>query len=117
MVVWQGYGFLVALIPLVLGLGAAFAADAIWGPGTIQRHGRLIYGAVALISGGLLFLLERRLSRRPKRVQVDKDTGSEVVLEDSHTLWFIPLRFWAALLAVGGSLAILLGLTAGSTRL
>jgi hypothetical protein len=117
MVVWQGYGFLVALIPLLLGIGAAFAADSIWGPGTIQTHGRLIYGTVALVSGGLIFMLARRLSRRPKRVLVDKETGQEVVLEESHTLWFVPLRFWAALLAVGGAVVIVIGLVAGSTPL
>lgn len=117
MVVWEGHGLLAGVLPLLLGLAAAFGVESLGEPGTLQTHGRLIYGTVALISGGLLVVWERRLSRRPKRVLVDKETGTEIVLGERHTLWFVPLRFWAWLLVAGGTAAIVVWLAVGSARL
>jgi hypothetical protein len=112
-VIWQGFGILAGVIPIGLGILAAFAADKLGGPGTIETHGRLIYGCCLLISAGLLHLLSERLSRRPKRVLVDKETGQDVILEEHHAMWFVPLRAWAFLYGVGGAVLILIAVVGG----
>jgi hypothetical protein len=100
MIIWRGFGFLVAVF-IILGYGAArYTAEHLWGNplpvGT--RQGAELIGmllAAALVYG-LHFALER--SDKPRTV-IDKETKQEIVLRSKHDLFFIPVKYWPYVLA------------------
>ncbi len=98
MIVWQGLGLLAALIPIAgyvlmvklvqASLGLDYTNTHSW-PGALGT----LLGAVAV-----WFLAQRLMG--PGRTMVDQQTGQTVVLRKKHTLFFIPMHYFAAILAV-----------------
>jgi len=60
-----------------------------------------------------VYWLAQRLARRPTRTLVDKESGDEVVLRQAHTMFFVPMRYWAMLYALVGIALLILGLVGG----
>ena len=88
MIIWSGLGFVVALIGAV----CLMAMDALTGAlfndaNYFATHGwpKLVALAAA---GGLTFLFARFLDKRP--------------VKRRHSLFFIPVKYWAPLLVVLG---------------
>ena len=98
MIVWQGFGFAAILIPILsyvvtvklfqVLLSAAYTDTHAW-PGALGT----------LIGAGLVFWLSVVLNK-PGRTLVDPKTGQTVVLRRKHTLFWIPMQYLAAILAV-----------------
>jgi hypothetical protein len=111
MVVWQGFGIAAIVIPVVL----IFVTTVVWGAITgnsapSDRDTTLILAIAVLVSAPLVYLLGKRLDARPGRTMVDKATGQEVVLRGSHTLFFVRMKYWAWLFAIGGLVLLVVGL-------
>jgi hypothetical protein len=111
MLVWQGFGIAAALIPI----GLIVVVTVLWGaiagsstPG--ERDSTLIIALAVLASAPLVYLLGKRLDARPGRTMVDKATGQEVVLRDAHTLFFVGMKYWAWLFAIGGIVLLVVAL-------
>lgn len=66
-----------------------------------QAHGwpKLVAFVVAAVIVGIV---SRRLDRRPGKVLIDPETGSEVILGGNHTFFFIPIAYWPPILLVLG---------------
>lgn len=83
MIVWQGLGFLAALIPVILIVIMDKAAPS-------MVHGT----AVALvISAIIVWLVGTKLNGGEGKVLVDPETEQEVVLKKDHTLFWIPMQW------------------------
>lgn len=101
MIVWSGWGFLVAVF-FVLGfaigvpVGSLVSAD----PNTGM--------AVSVVVGGLLaglasFLLARQIEKGEGRVFIDEATQQRIVVrKHAGSLFFIPTRYWAYVAPVLG---------------
>ncbi len=98
MIIWQGLGFLVAVIVFACSLAANFIFNAAVGEGYYDRH--MWPFAVSLIfSSAICWFLGSYLRTKLDRVVVDKETGKELVLNQSrHTLFFIPMHYWSPIL-------------------
>lgn len=92
--VWQGWGLLSILIPVVclvpfmslpngLGLGVG-----------------LLVGAAANAYVG------HKLNNQPGKTYIDPATGGEVVFRKKHTLFYIPMQYISVLWAVMGVFAL-----------
>ena len=91
MIIWQGFGFLAVIIPIVGYVLAALSVQAIAGPGYLAHHSWP--GALGtLIGAGFIWVLGTKLER-PPRTLIDQQTGETVVLRKRHTLFFIPMRY------------------------
>ena len=98
MIVWQGFGFLGVLIPILSymltvkmfqgALGVPFTDTHSW-PGALGT----------LIGAGLVWLIARMLNS-PGRTLIDPVTGETVVLRKKHTFFFVPINYIAAVMAV-----------------
>ncbi len=98
MIVWQGFGFAAIIIPILTYvitvkllqavLGVAYTASHAW-PGALGT----------MIGAGLVYWLSVVLNK-PGRTLVDPQTGQTVVLQKRHTLFWIPMQYLAAILAV-----------------
>jgi hypothetical protein len=98
MIIWQGFGFLGVLIPVGCYILTALMVGSITGPNYLGLHSWP--GALGtLVGAGLVWLLAQKLSG-PGRILVDQQTGETVVLKKQHSLFFVPLRYVAVIMAV-----------------
>ena len=88
MIIWKGLGFVVVLIFFA----CMYCMDSLGWPKSI----------VLILGGGLVAALGLYLDKLPGREMIDKATGEEFVLKPSHSLFFIPVIYWAAVFAVFG---------------
>ena len=103
-IIWRGLGFLVAVIAFGCSLAGNFIANAIAGEGYFDRH-KWPLGLSLLVAAALCWLLGDYLRKRPGRVVIDKQTGREFELKKIHSLFFIPMHWWGAILGVGALVA------------
>jgi nitrate reductase gamma subunit len=94
MIIWKGWGILVALI----GFGSLVVTEGVVESATqdttfYQTHG-WVQALAITIAAALVYLLARRLDRQPGRVLLDPSTGQDVILKTNHSLFFVPVRFW-----------------------
>lgn len=105
MLIWQGLGAYAFVIPFFLWLGILIAANAVLGADR-ARELQILAALSLLVSAALVYLLAKRLDARPVRVMIDKATGQEVTLQERHTMFFIPIRYWSVILAGFGVVLI-----------
>ena len=94
MIIWSGWGFLVAIFFLIgcligLPVGALFASNA-----DASAAATLITGG--LIAGLASFLFARKIEGGEGRAFIDEATGQRIVVRrTAGSLFFIPTRYWA----------------------
>lgn len=95
---WTGWGFLVPVI-----LGASFVLmqtglNAIMGPYTYEsaEWPKIIASILTCIS---VWFVGRYFNNKPRRVLIDKKTGHEVLFKPRNTFFFIPMEYWAFIIA------------------
>lgn len=94
MIIWSGLGFLVAVIGFASLILTEFVSEKVTGNDQFyQEHGWVILVAM-LLAAGLTYGLHRLLLLQKGRVVIDKETGQEIVLRSSHSLFFIPVKWW-----------------------
>lgn len=108
LIVWRGYGWLVAVIVFGCSLVANLLFNATYGEGYYDRH-RWPLALAMLIAGVICWTLGNRLRKRSDRVVIDKATGQEIIMNQSwHALFFIPMHLWGPVLgAIAGVLFVL----------
>jgi hypothetical protein len=106
-IVWRGYGWLVAVIVFGLSLIGNLICDGIYG--YYDNH-KWPFAVSLLASGAICWFLGQYLKGRSDRIAVDKATGQEFVANQSrHTLFFVPMHLWGPIL--GLIALVLLGLS------
>jgi len=87
MIIWKGLGILVPLIAIV-GIVVGTVLASAFG---FAEMGLGLGLALAAIGNWFLW---KKVNSRPGKVLVDPQTGQEVMLKPSHSLFFIPAGFW-----------------------
>lgn len=102
MIIWRGRGGVIALIVFACFLLADFASHAAYhDPSYLATHGWLRLVAF-WVSAGIVFALRSWLGVGKDRTVLDKATGREIKLSSEGTLFFVPARYWPAILLVLG---------------
>lgn len=102
MILWRGFGWAVVVITFAALVGAEFGVERVFADDEYyQEHGwpKLVAFVAAAVP---IWLLSNYLGRRPGRVVIDKATGQELTLGNAHDLFFVPLRYWPAILVLAG---------------
>lgn len=102
MLVWQGLGAFVFVVPFFVWLGSQLVATSVAGADAPSVHGQLIAAIALLISAGPVWLLARRFDARPGWQVIDKATGHEVTIRQRHAMFFVQMRYWAVIYVVVG---------------
>jgi hypothetical protein len=101
MVIWSGFGFLVAAITFLLLLIAEYVTESLFRDESYyQAHGWPKLLAFFLASA-VIWPLGLYLNRKPGKVMIEKETGKEV-LRPKHTFFFIRMEYWGPILVVLG---------------
>ena len=91
MLIWRGWGFLALIIPVVLGILSEQACEMWLGDGAPGWSFQLGIGAGLLI----VWFLGRHLNTKPDKILIDPETGEQVALRKDHSLFWIPMQYWA----------------------
>lgn len=108
MIIWRGWGILAALIPAavfilfvaVFGLLAAVFGAKGAAVANSPYMGLLMVLVPGACSAALVWWLGRKLNSGPTRELVDPKTGQRVVLRKEHSLFWIPMQWWAIPIAL-----------------
>ncbi|HEY4416167.1 MAG TPA: hypothetical protein VGO57_10780 [Verrucomicrobiae bacterium] len=99
-IIWTGKGYLVFVIVFVGSLLANFITDSKMGAGYYDHH-KWPLAISLLVSALICGSLGDYLRKRSGRVVIDKETGRELVINESRpTLFWIPMHWWGAILFV-----------------
>lgn len=110
MIIWSGWGILVVPITLLAG-GTVFAViAALLTAAGLERLSGFGLAAGLLAAAAANWWAGRRLNGGTGRVLLDPATGQHVVLRRTHSLFFIPMQWWAVPLAVAGGFMLLASL-------
>jgi hypothetical protein len=102
MIIWRGFGFLVAVIALVaLALTEQVSERITSDQQFYQQHGWVALVGM-LIAAALTYGLHRLLILQKGRAVIDKETGQEIVLRSDHSLFFVPVKLWPVVFVVLG---------------
>jgi hypothetical protein len=95
--VWRGKGYLVPAIVFFVGLALNLATNLMWGEAYWDNHAWPV-GCEFILSGGLIWVVERQLAKQAGRVLIDEQTGQRVVLSSNHQFFWIPMKWWGVIL-------------------
>jgi len=108
-VIWQRWGIVVlgfAVLGLALGV---LLAEALHIEG---RASAIPLGIGLLAAGALTWFAGKRMNRDTSRELVDPATGQTVVVRNRHTMFFVPVEWWAPVFIVAGIVCCLMPLVA-----
>jgi hypothetical protein len=104
MIIWQGWGFLALLVPMATYGVAFFLSGKAMGSGYPAMH--TWPGCVGLFVGAAIVWIIAKKLDVPGRTVTNPFTGKPAVFKPQHTLFFIPMKYVAAVWAVIGFLLL-----------
>ncbi|ALI03417.1 hypothetical protein C1Y08_13985 [Pseudomonas sp. FW306-02-F02-AA] len=93
-IIWQGWGVLSILIPLLCMVPFA---------GLFNGLG---LGVGLLVGAAVNAYIGHKLNNQPGKTYIDKNTGGEVIFRKKHTLFYVPMQYVSVLWAVVGVFAL-----------
>ena len=95
-IISRGDGALALYIPFVIWIAAVLVTEHYVEKDFILRSTWAAPLTFA-ISGLIVILVGRKLNSKPPRVLLDPETYEEVILEEKHTCFWIPMQYWGYL--------------------
>ena len=94
LVVWRGFGWLVPVVVFGALILSQLSVDAVYGEGFYKatawpKQAGFVAGAVLV---GLLGIF---LNHMKRQFLIDEETGETLGKAPSHSLFFIPVEYWA----------------------
>ncbi|WP_434352591.1 hypothetical protein VH441_05055 [Psychrobacter sp. HD31] len=99
MIIWNGWGFLVAVITFGCSFLLEWFSEKMMGSETYYQENSAPLAIALLLAGLISGFLGNWLNTRKAKVFIDKETGQEVIMKDKHSLFFIPMEHWGIILA------------------
>jgi len=104
--IWHGKGFLVFVITFGFSLAANLITNGWTGSGAYWDTHKWPFAVSLAFSSMACWLLGMEFERRGARVLVDPKTGEEVVVNDSNSFFFIPMKWWGPILGLGSIIVL-----------
>lgn len=102
MIIWSGWGFLVAIILFVNSLIGELLCRAITGNSEYYQQNSWPLTVVLILTGVICWFLGKYLNRTNDKIYIDKQTGEEVRLSKKNRLFFIKMEYWGPILGIIG---------------
>lgn len=100
MIIWNGFGFLVAVFVFGCSLVANLIVNNVTGSEEYWNTNKWPLVVSLIVASLLSWFVGRYLAGRKAKTLVDKETGQEIVQEQNHALFFIKMHWWGPILAV-----------------
>ena len=92
MIIWNGMGFLVAVIVFGFSFIANLITNNVAGNDKYWEAHQWTFGLSLIASSIVCWFVGRYLATRKAKVYIEKDTGKEIVSESNHALFFIKIH-------------------------
>lgn len=102
MIIWKGLGIFVPVIVFVGVFLTHWIASTIWGNSILDTHENTLVAIGMIVAALLCFIVNKLLDKQPSKTYIDKETGEQVIFKKSHSLFFIPFKYWAYILPIIG---------------
>jgi len=101
MLIWRGYGFTVPVIVFFVSLLLQYSLDAMFYKGyyTLSKWPISVALFIAAIP---VWFLGNNLNKNAERILLDPNTGQEVKIVTTHSLFWIRVEYWAPILVAIG---------------
>ncbi len=100
MIIWNGLGFMVAVIIFGFSLLANMISNHYYGTAYYSER-KWPLALSLLCSGVICWFFGKYLAMKSDIIAVEKETGKEIIVNrSSHTLFFIPMQWWSPILIV-----------------
>ena len=96
LIVWRGYGWLVPIIVVASFLVAQLSVDTVYGEDYYRVHEWP--KILAIVTGSILVGLFGFFINYKKREEIIDQLTGKIRKSPAHTLFFIPVEFWAIIL-------------------
>jgi hypothetical protein len=94
MIIWQGKGYLVAVAVFLCSLVMQLATNYFTHDSSYYEHAPWPLTIALVIAGIIILIIDRFIYDETSQVLIDKATGEEVRLTKTHSLFFIPMKYW-----------------------
>jgi hypothetical protein len=101
MIIWRGWGFLVAVFVFGASLAMELVTESLTGDDDLYQAQAWPL-ALALVAAGIAtWFVGKYLHAQGTRTVIDKVTGKELTIGGRHDFFFIPMHYWGpALIAL-----------------
>ena len=106
MIVWSGLGFLILVVIVACIAGTQAIVNSAFHSDVYYQSHRWPKAAGFLLAALVLWRLAMYLADKHDRHLVDPATGKPVIVRRRHSLFVIPMRYWAPIMAVVGVAAL-----------
>ncbi|MED0972783.1 hypothetical protein COJ48_18115 [Bacillus cereus] len=100
MIIWSGWGFLVAIIVIINTLLGKVFFESITGDATYFQEHSWPMAVMFIISGLMSWYLGKYINKPSGKVYIDAETGEKVMFNKMHSLFFIKMEYWGPILGV-----------------
>ena len=103
MIIWTGYGFVIAIIGVISLVAAQTGVNAVMGDPTYYDEHAWVKTLAMIFAAALTWqfaVVTRKINKA--RNLVDEETEKSVVLKRSDSLFFIDARYWPIIYLVIG---------------
>lgn len=94
MIIWSGWGFLVAIIVIINTLLGKAIFGSITGDATYFQDHSWPMAVMFIISGVMSWYLGKYINKPDGKVYIDTETGEKVMFNKKHSLFFIKMEYW-----------------------
>jgi hypothetical protein len=102
-IIWSGWGFLVAVIVFGASLTMEIVTEAVVGDDRFYQVQAWPFALALALSGVIIWIVGKYLQARGARVVIDKATGQELTIGGRDRFFFIPMHYWGpVLIALAG---------------
>jgi len=98
MIIWSGWGFLVAVIVFGASLAMEFVTEALAGNNRFYQVHAWPLALALVISGVIIWKVGTYFHAKGAQVVIDKATGQELRLGREHRFFFVPMHYWGPVL-------------------
>lgn len=104
MLIWRGYGFLTIILA-----GISFVlVELVVGKEFYNTH-NWVHMVGYIIAGVLCYFVGKELNKNKDKIYVDKESGKEVMVRNSHSFIFIKMEYWGFIFPIVGIINLFMG--------
>jgi hypothetical protein len=106
MIIWAGYGFIIAIIVFVKSLLAELISESISHNNKFYQENYIPLGISFITSGIVIYYLKKYFDKKKANNEGTRVFDNVSIAKEGHHLFFIPFKYWSYIMIVLGIVVI-----------
>jgi hypothetical protein len=98
MIIWRGWGFLVAIFTFGSSLAMELITESLVKDHDFYQREAWPFALALVVAGVVTWFVGKKLHAREARAVIDAATGQALTFGTSHTFFFIRMDYWGVVL-------------------